>query len=116
MADFPLHVAIVRAPDSGGSVPRKGQRINGTGTTEATHTTALKEGQQASLFVGDKAVRAAFRSASGLADGVVTTASIPLGPYARFDWDVSSTDTFVYLEAYDGSSAYEGVVYQSSST
>ena len=114
--EFPLSVALVRAPDDGGSAPRKPQRINGTGAVEAHNPTALKEGQQATLHVGDKAVRAAFRSAPSLPDGVVTTSCIPLGPFARYDWEVTATDKHVYLEAYDGASTFDGCVHQSSTS
>lgn len=92
---------------------RAPQRLAGTGTTEASNSTALQMGKKGTLLVGAGTVRIVFRSAGGVAASVATTSPlIPAG--ALVEWDVDSFTKHVYCEAGDGSSAYEAWVWTSS--
>lgn len=105
---------MVLAPDSNGSAPRKEQILANSGATEAHNTTSLAPGKQATLLNSDKAaIRVAFRSAAGLST-VVSTSNVRIGANGRFDWEVESATAHVYIEAADGTSAYEAAVWQSS--
>jgi hypothetical protein len=98
--------AYVLAPAKGGTAPRKDQRLAGTGTTEAHNTTALAVNAMATLQVGSVAVRATFTAAAGGAAQVAST-DLQIGAGARFDWVVTPATKHVYIEAADGSAAYE---------
>lgn len=100
----------MRAP-SGASGATAAQRLSGTGATGAENSTALTAGEMATLLVGATAVRVRWGSSASVeAD---TTDPI-LAAYARFDWMVSSSDTFVSVQAADGSSSFEAHVWTSS--
>lgn len=107
-----VQAADCRAP-SGASVPTLDDRLAGTGATEDTNATSLTVNEMATILVGSVAVRVAFLSATGGGSSVATT-DRALGPYARFDWLVTSRDCFVAVQAADGSSAYEAWVWTSS--
>lgn len=106
-----VQAADVRAPV--GSVPKAAHRLDGTGTTEDTNSTSLTVGEMATIMNTANPIRVVFLSAAGGGSSVATTSWV-LGPYARFDWLVSSSDCFVACEAADGSSAYEAFVWTSS--
>jgi hypothetical protein len=101
----------MQPPVVGGTGPIAPQQITGTGTTGASHTTALTVGQMATLQVGAAAVRVRFAASQSLAASTAATDPL-LGPYSRFDWLVSSSNAFVGCEADSG--AYEASVWTSS--
>lgn len=92
---------------------RPPQHIADTGTTEATVEHGLIVGRMATLLVGAEPVRFRLASAAGLSTQVATTdPSLPA--YGRHDWLVEAGTRFPYLEAEDGSSAYEAWAFTSS--
>lgn len=101
------------APQGGQTFPLASDRLAGTGTTEDHNTTALNIGEMATLYVGNVAVRVSFRSATGGSTQVATT-DLVVGANDRFDWLVKPQTRVVYVEAADGSSAYECWVWQSN--
>lgn len=100
----------MRAP-SGTAAPLSAQRLAGTGTTEAENSTALTPDQMATIMVGAVAIRISFGSAASFS---TATTDLIIPAYGRFDWQVSSRDIYVSIEAADGSSAYEAHVWTSS--
>lgn len=93
---------------------RPPQRISGTGATEATlPTAALMTGAMATMTIGAAAVRYRLTNATGLSTQVATTDPI-LPAYGRLDWLVEADTRVPYLEAADGSSAFEAHVWTSS--
>ena len=88
-------------------------RITGSDQTGAANTTGLPVDQMATLLIGANAVRVRFATTQTLAEAVAATDPI-LGPYSRFDWQVSTLDRFVGLEMASGSGTFEGHVWSSS--
>lgn len=88
-------------------------RLAGTGTTEATNTTALGAGCLATVMVGAAAIRINFGSVTG---PTVATTDLIVPAYGRFDWTVEAESCFVSIEAADGAAAYEAWVWTSSGT
>lgn len=86
-------------------------RLAGTGTTEATNTTALGPGCLATLMVGAEAIRINFGAATA---PTVATTDLIVPAYGRFDWTVEAQSCFVSIEAADGAAAYEAWVWTSS--
>lgn len=103
----------MRAPSATAAGPQAPQRITGSDQTGASHTTALTVDQMATLLIGANAVRVRFATSEALAAAVAATDPI-LGPYTRFDWQVSSLDKFVGLEMASGTGTFEGHVWTSS--
>lgn len=110
---YEQEAAKMLAPPGGGAAPLLEDRLAGTGTTEDNNTTGLHVGAMATLLVGNVAVRVSFENATGLSTKVATTDPI-IAANSRFDWLVTPETAFVYVEAADGSSAYECWVWQSS--
>ena len=106
--------AFVYGGSGDASAPFLPDRLAGTGTTEDHNTTALKVGAMATLLCGDTAVRFSLRTDTGGSTQVATTDRI-LAANQRFDWIVTKDTAVVYVEASDGSSAYECWVWSSSS-
>jgi hypothetical protein len=90
-------------------------RLSGTGTTEATNSTALSAGSLATIVVGPAAVYVRFLSAAG-GGSSVTSANydVEVAAGMRFDWTVEAGNKHVAIEASDGSSAYRATVWTSS--
>jgi hypothetical protein len=92
---------------------RPPQRVNGTGTTEATVGQPLNLGRMATLLVGATAVRFRLARGTGLTTQVATTDPI-IPAYGRYDWLVEPETCCPYVEAADGASAYEAWAWTSS--
>jgi hypothetical protein len=104
-------VAIVHAPDGNAAFPDGTDKLAGS-TGEDSTPSALRVGTQASIKVGAQAIRVSFRSAGG-ATGQVATDSMLLNAYERFDWEVRSNSTYVYVQSSDATTAYTAWVWQS---
>lgn len=113
MSDDLTKAAYPTAPQGGVAFPLGPDRLAGTGTTEDHNTTALNVGQFATLMVGDTAVRVSFRSATG-GSGQVATTDMIIAANKDFPWLVFDATKVVYIEAADGSSAYEAWLWQSN--
>lgn len=115
ITDRALNIAAdMRAP-SGASAPTLWQRLSGTGTTADANVAALTVDCAATLTVGPSvAVRYDFGSSEAAAIAACGATSPTLLAGGRLDWVVSSRDTFIAIEAFDGSSAFEGHVWTSS--
>lgn len=89
------------------------ERLAATGTTESSNSGALIIGNMATILVGAVPVRFVLRSDRGLAGQVATTDMyLPAG--GSFTWTVDHLTRHIYIEAADGSSAYEAWVWKSS--
>lgn len=113
MSDHEKKAAAVAAPIGGGDAPRAAQRLANTGTTESHNSTLLALNEMATIMVGAAAIRVSFRAATAGATQVATTDPI-IPAYGRFDWLVTPLTACVYVEAADGSAAYEAHVWSSS--
>lgn len=105
----------MRAPGAAAVTVQTTQRITGSDQTGAANATALTVDQMATLIIGANAVRVRWAATAALADDVAATDLI-LGPYSRFDWQVTSLDCFVGLEMASGTGTFEGHVWTSSGT
>jgi len=105
----------MRAPGATAAAPQTTQRITGSDQTGVANATALTVDQMATLIIGANAVRVRFAATADLADDVAATDLI-LGPYSRFDWQVTLLDRFVGLEMASGAGTFEGHVWTSSGT
>lgn len=105
--------SVVLAPVGGGVAPLADQRLANTGTTESHNATLLPLGCIGWLTVGATPVRVSWRGAAGASAQVATTDRIR-GAYTDTHFKVTAERRCVYIEAADGSSAYEGWVCQSS--
>ena len=114
MGHYIDQAAIMLAPIAGGTAPRAEQSLSGTGTTEATNTTALSTGSFATIKNGPVAVRVAFLSAPGGGSSVSPTEPFVLGAYEAFNWIAEVGTKHVAIEAYDGATAYIASVWTSS--
>ena len=88
------------------------QSLAGTGTTETHNARAFTKDRMHILSVGDEPIRVLFASAPALSTVVPPTggAIIPAG--AQFTFRAIAKAAHVYVEAADGSSAYEASVWQ----
>lgn len=109
----PESALVMNGPVGGGSFPRAYDRLANTGTTEDSNAAKLPEGAMATILVGAAAVRFSLRATLAAATQVATTDPI-IPAYGRFDWTVTPDTTVIYVEAADGSSAYEAWVWSSS--
>lgn len=114
MGSFIDQAAIMLSPITGGTAPRAEQSLSGTGTTEATNTTALTVGEYATIKNGPVAVRCVFLAATGTGTSVSATEPFVLAPYEAWNWMVETGTKFVAIEAYDGATAYIASVWTSS--
>jgi hypothetical protein len=95
------------------SARRVPQRLSGTGTTEASNAASMLPGKYATLVVGDTPVRYALADEPGISNAVATT-DIIIPANSSVTWTVGKFSRYAYVEAADGSSAYEAWVFQSS--
>ena len=109
------NVFDIRAPGAACAAVQTTQRITGSDQTGAANTVALTVDQMATLVIGANACRVRFAATATLADDVAAT-DLVLGPYSRFDWQVTAYDCFVGLEMASGSGTFEGHVWTSSGT
>ncbi len=114
MGSFIDQAAIMLSPITGGTAPRAEQSLSGTGTTEATNTTALTVGEYATIKNGPVAVRCVFLAATGTGTSVPAAEPFVLAPYEAWNWMVETGTKFVAIEAYDGATAYIASVWTSS--
>ena len=105
--------SFVMGGADGETFPLGPDRLAGTGTTEDSTASLMTNGRFATLLAGDTAIRFTLRGTVGVAGQVATTDRI-LAANQRFDWTVTDGTAGVYVEAADGSSAYEAWVWQSS--
>lgn len=97
---------MIYAPSSTLAAPRAPTRLAASGVTESSNSTALPIGTRATLLVGAVGVRITWRRATGAASQVAAT-DINLDAFQAVEWTVTDDDKAVYIEAADGSSAYE---------
>lgn len=110
MSDKVGEAAIVLAPVGTGS--RLGARVDGTGTTEAHNATALTKGAYATI-VSDTALFAVFRGTAGLTTQVTASSAFIIPANTFFSWLVEEGSRYIYMEAKDGSSAWDAYVWTS---
>jgi hypothetical protein len=106
---MPIFVDQASAPVA----PHKFTVLANTGTTERTNAKALPNGKFATLKVGKTRIRVVWTRESGLSNIVGSTDFI-LEAGERFDWVVSEVTQYVYIEAEDGSTAYQAWLWTSS--
>lgn len=114
MGSYIDQAAIMLSPIAGGTAPRAEQSLSGTGTTEATNTTALTVGELATIKNGPVHVRCVFLAATGTGTSVPAAEPFVLGPCEAWNWMVETGTKFVAIEAYDGATAYIASVWTSS--
>jgi hypothetical protein len=84
-----------------------------SGTTGEDSTAAMAVGAYATLRVGASSVRYTLRATAGQANQVATTSRLlPAG--TEISWRVEPDTRVVYVQAGDGSTAYEVWVWRSS--
>ncbi len=86
-------------------------RLADTGTTESS-TGRLIVGKMYVLIVGATSMRVRFSGEDGLANAVSTSRDVVYPPNAVVPFVADQYSKYVYVEAGDGVSAYEGFVLQ----
>lgn len=86
-------------------------RLADTGTAESS-TNRLTPGKMYMLIVGATSMRVRFSGVGGLVTAVSTTRDVVYPPNAVVPFMADAFSLYVYAEAGDGVSAYEGFVIQ----
>lgn len=84
-----------------------------TGTTESVNDYALPLREFVTVVVGATAVRMSLQEKAGVSNAVTST-DILLPANGRIDFLVEDISRFIYVEAADGTSAYQVWIWPSS--